>query len=94
MATVNRTLSSRAKQHEVRILVSLPSHHLKGTPHGEIVLDAQIKNDDTLEVNLWIYGEGTQCPGVYRGTFSAVDLGVSSKRRTRKGVQADFDKGG
>ena len=84
MANIQKTLSKRSPEHSIRIPVVLPGYYQRGVYHGEIVLTAKV-DGGTLAVDLQVYGEGTQCPGLYRGTFTAADLGVSSGRRT-----ADF----
>jgi len=86
METIKRLNSRGAPEQVVRIPVILPTHHQRGVYHGEIVLTARV-GDDGLSIDLQVYGEGTRCPGLYRGTFSAADLGVSSSRRTAKAVR-------
>ena len=76
------TLSKRKREHDLSIPVTLPGYHLRDIPHGTVRLIASV-TDDTLAVDLHVYGEdGLKCLGIYRGTFSAGDLGVSASRRT------------
>jgi hypothetical protein len=91
MANTRKTLNSKATEQRIEIAVTLPGYHTKGTDHGLIVLDARVK-DGSIDVDLWVYGEGTQCPGLYRGTFSAADLGVSENRRTAEYMKGATDE--
>lgn len=87
------TLNKRTRKRNIEIAVTLPGYNTKGTAHAAITIDATI-TDDTLTVDLLVYGGGTQSPGVYRGTFSAADLGLAPNRRTAEYMSKAHEREG